>query len=165
MEVNILAFIAIATSIRIHLRVWIVLIFFLFITWFSTLLVRDWPYSVFGQNHLFVKMLFNRDFTIQKCFRRFCNDFKSEDFGSLSAVRTTCHPVRMPICLLFHPSGRRVIPSGRPTDQASSVRTSQQPVRTPLSDRSASNSFQVQFKGRLLQPSEWREFPSGRAHT
>jgi hypothetical protein len=48
--------------------------------------------------------------------------------------------------------------------QLASVRTSQQPVRTPLSDRSASDSFQVQFKGRLLQPSGRRGFPSGRAH-
>jgi hypothetical protein len=38
---------------------------------------------------------------------------KSKEFqSSLSAVRTMCHPVRMPICLLIHPSGRRVIPSG-----------------------------------------------------
>jgi hypothetical protein len=35
----------------------------------------------------------------------------------------------------------------------------------PLSDRSASDSFQVQFKGRLLQPSGRRGFPSGRTHT
>jgi hypothetical protein len=34
-------------------------------------------------------------------------------FGSLSAVRTTCHPVWTLICPLFHPSGRRAIPSGR----------------------------------------------------
>jgi len=33
--------------------------------------------------------------------------------SSLLAVRTMCHPVRTPICLLFHPSGRHVIPSGR----------------------------------------------------
>jgi hypothetical protein len=38
---------------------------------------------------------------------------KSEEFqSSLSAVRTMCHPVRTPICLLFNPSSRRVIPSG-----------------------------------------------------
>jgi hypothetical protein len=39
-----------------------------------------WPHSVFGQNHLFVKMLFNRDSTIQKCFRCFCTTFKTKDF-------------------------------------------------------------------------------------
>jgi hypothetical protein len=51
---------------------------------------------------------------------------KLEEFqSSLSAVRTMCHPVRTPICLLFHPSGRQtdkhhlsgrcVIPSGCPS--------------------------------------------------
>jgi hypothetical protein len=133
-------------------------------------------------------MLFNRDSTIQKCFRSFCIAFKSEDFGSLSAVQMTCHPVRTPICPLFHLFGRCAIPSGHPTDQASSVRTkcffrpdlhcfekllfqlafvwtSQQPVRTPLNDRSVSDSFQIQFKGRLFQLLGRRGFLSGRAHT
>jgi len=58
---------------------------------------------------------------------------KSEEFqSSLSAVRTMCHPVRTPICLLLHPSGQCVIPSERWTLQhhpsgrrASSVRTLQ----------------------------------------
>jgi len=121
----------------------------------------------------------------------------SEDFALLSRQKFSVpcqpsgrsyHPVRTPIYPLFHPSGRRVLPSGCQTHQASSVRTtyifrsdlyciekllfqpvsvrtSQQPVRTPLSDRSDSDSFQVQFKGRLLQPSGRRRFPSGRAHT
>jgi hypothetical protein len=131
---------------------------------------------------------FIRDSTIQSDVRRFCTAYKSEDFGSLLAVRTTCHPIRMLICPLFHPSGRCAILSGRPDRpsiicpdnvlsrpdlhcfekllfQLESVRTFQQPVRTPLSDRSASDSFQVQFKGRLLQPSGQRGFPSGHAHT
>jgi len=91
----------------------------------------------------------------------------------LSAVRTTCHPVRTSICPLFHPSGRHVHPDRTPDRPASSVRTtylsvrtlhcikkllfqlasvrtSQQPVRTPNSDRSASDSFQVQNMGRLI---------------
>jgi len=43
---------------------------------------------------------------------------KSEEFqSSLSAVWTICHPVWTPICLLLHPSGRCVIPSGRQTFQ------------------------------------------------
>jgi hypothetical protein len=29
-------------------------------------------YILFRQNHLYVKMLFNRDSTIQKCLRKFC---------------------------------------------------------------------------------------------
>jgi hypothetical protein len=81
-----------------------------------------WPHSVFGQNHLYVRML-------QKGIPLF--RVKSEEFqSSLSAVRTMCHPVRTPICLLLHLSGRCVIPSGRQTLQhhpsgrrASSVRT------------------------------------------
>jgi len=70
---------------------------------------------MFGKNHLYVRMLQ----TGIPLFR-----VKSEEFqSSLSAVRT-------PICLLLHPSGRCVIPSGRQTLQhhpsgrrASSVRT------------------------------------------
>jgi len=131
---------------------------------------------------------FIRDSTIQSDVRRFCTAYKLGDFGSRSAVRTTCHPIRTLICPLFHLSRRCAIPSGRPDRssiiclddvlsypdlhyfekllfQLESVRTFQQPVRTPLSDRSASDSFQVQFKGRLLQPSRRRGFPSGRAHT
>jgi hypothetical protein len=81
-----------------------------------------WPHSVFGQNHLYVRILQ----TGIPLFR-----VKSEEFqSSLSAIRTMCHPVWMPICLLLHLSGRCVIPSGCQTVQhlpsgrrASSVRT------------------------------------------
>jgi len=53
----------------------------------STLLVF-WPHSVFGQNHLYVRMLQ----TGIPLFR-----VKSEEFqSSLSAVQTMCHPVRTP---------------------------------------------------------------------
>jgi hypothetical protein len=73
------------------------------------LLVCNWPYS-FGQNHLFrVKMLYNRDSTIQKCFRRFCTACKSEDFQ---------FPVSRP--------DDRAIPSGR-----SSVYCSIRPDEVP----------------------------------
>jgi hypothetical protein len=85
-----------------------------------------------GQNHLYVKMLFNRDFAIQKCFRRFCTICKLEN-------SVPCQP-----------SGRHVIPSGRPSvpsskrpddvsyrqdarqTKASSVRTMWFSVRTLL---------------------------------
>jgi hypothetical protein len=51
-------------------------------------------------------------------------------FSSLSAVRTI-EPSRPDDHLsLFHPSGRRTIPSGLQTDQASSVRTTFLSVRT-----------------------------------
>jgi hypothetical protein len=64
---------------------------------------------VFGQNHLYVRMLQ----TGIPMFR-----VKSEEFqSSLSAVRTMCNPVQTPICLLLHPSGQCVIPSGCKTVQ------------------------------------------------
>jgi hypothetical protein len=114
------------------------------------ILLVFWPHSVFGQNHLYVRMLE----TGIPLFRVKLEEFQS----SLSAVRTMCHPVRTPICLLFHPSGRRVFLSGRQTDKhhlsgrrvssvrtptsyreayvpACSVRTFQQHVRTPISSR------------------------------
>jgi len=94
-------------------------------------LVCNWPYSV-GQNHFVVKMLFNRDSTIQSTSRRFCADYKSEN------------------SIPCQPSGRHVIPFRRPTVQwisrsddvtnlpdaiqtkASSVRMKWIPVRTFL---------------------------------
>jgi len=120
---------------------------------------------VFGQNHLYVKMLQ----TGIPLFR-----VKSEEFQiSLSAVRTMCHPIRTPICLLLHPSGRCVIPSGRQTVQHhpsgrrdSSVRTlhcieklmcqfapsrhfSSTSGRLSVLER-FTNSFQVPRKGRSI---------------
>jgi hypothetical protein len=85
------------------------------------------------------------------------------------------HPVRTPICPLFHPSGRRVIPSRRQIDQhhpsgrsvhsvrtpyciekflyqLASIRTFQQHVRTPPSTRSISDFFPSSKKGKINQP-------------
>jgi hypothetical protein len=120
---------------------------------------------VFGQNHLYVRMLQ----TGIPLFR-----VKSEEFqSSLSAVWTMCHPVRTPIWLLLHPSGQCVIPSGRQTLQhhssgrrASSVRTlhciekllcqlapsrrfSSTSGRLSVLER-FTDSFQVPRKGRLI---------------
>jgi hypothetical protein len=115
----------------------------------------------------------NRDSTCQSIFRRLYTEKKIEDFRfpvsypnevssrpdahlstvpfvrmpdrPASSVRTACTSVRTLHCiekLLFqHPSVRT---SQQP------VRTSQQHVRTPNSDRSASDSFQVQNMGRLI---------------
>jgi hypothetical protein len=75
----------------------------------SSLLVF-WSHSVFGQNHLYVRMLQ----TGIPLFR-----VKSEEFQcSLSAVRTMCHPVRTPICLLLHPTDDV---SSRPDARRSSI--------------------------------------------
>jgi hypothetical protein len=70
---------------------------------------------VFGQNHLYVRMLQ----TGISLFR-----VKSEEYqSSLSAVRTMCHPVRTPICLLLHPSGRQTVQHHSSGRRAYSVRT------------------------------------------
>jgi hypothetical protein len=78
----------------------------------------------------------NRDST----FRVMSEDSacESEISSSLSAVRTMCHPVRTPICLLFHPSRRRVIPSGHQTDKHHLFGRRASSVRTPTSYREAS---------------------------
>jgi hypothetical protein len=72
-------------------------------------------------------------------------------FGSLSAVRTTCHPVWMLICPRFHPSGRRAIPSGR-------RQTKHHPSERrgfPSEPFTVSRSFYSSFhpSGRLSSPS------------
>jgi hypothetical protein len=90
--------------------------------------------------------------------------------STIPSVRTTCHTVRTPDRpSIIYLDGVHSRPDLHCFEkllfQLTSVRTSQQPVRTPLSDRSASDSFQVQFKGRLFQPSGQRGFPSERAHT
>jgi hypothetical protein len=89
-----------------------------------------WPHFVFGQNHLYVRMLQ----TGISLFR-----VKSEEFqSSLSAVRTICHPVQTSICLLFHTSGRRVFPSGHQTDKHHLSGRRVFSVQTPTSYREAS---------------------------
>jgi hypothetical protein len=56
--------------------------------------VSFWPHSVFGQKYLFVKDAsqgFNYSEVLQS----------QKISGSLSAIRTMCHPVRTPICHCF----------------------------------------------------------------
>jgi len=121
----------------------------------------------------------NRDSTIQSLqVRRIQVPYQPSGWSS--------HPVRTPICPLFHPSGRRVIPSGHQTDQhhpsgrsvhsiwtpyciekflcqRASVRTFQQHVRMPPSTRSASDFFPSFKKGKINQPFGRYSIPSGRA--
>jgi hypothetical protein len=133
---------------------------------------------LFSQGCCFIQsLLFS--YVFQEDSVKFSRKFISDPFQPSGR---SSHPVRTTICPLFHPSGRHIIPSRRPTDQASfvripsrpslsreasvpvvSVRKSQQPVRTPLSTRLVSDSFQVQNKGRLIQTSGRHRFPSGRA--
>jgi hypothetical protein len=76
----------------------------------GSLLFCDWPHSIW------TKSFVCKDTVLQgiPLFRSVSEDFAVRKFGSLPAVRTTCHPVRTLICPLFDPSGRRAIPSGRP---------------------------------------------------
>jgi hypothetical protein len=151
------------------------------------MLVCNWPHSV-GQNHFVVKMLFNKDSTIQSTSRKFCADNKSEN------------------SIPCQPSGRCVIPSGRPTIQsfshpgdvsycsdshqtkASPIRMTWIPIQTFLyveklrtapdcicpdvsttrpDDSQCSTKLQIFFPksnmGRLLQLSGRHGFLSGRA--
>jgi len=146
--------------------------------WTKSLLCKDvlvfWPHSVFGQG--FCKDAVNRDSTIQSL--------------QVRRIQVPCqpsgrsnHPVQSAICTLFHPSGRRVIPSGQPdrpsiihpddvplrpnpplcregSIQLASVQTFQQHVWTPLSTRSVSDFFPSSKKGKINQPSGY-SIPSG----
>jgi hypothetical protein len=115
----------------------------------------------------------NRNSTFQSIFKRLYTAKKIEDFkfpvnrpddvsyspdahlSTVPSVRTTCHLVRT----LDRPASYvKTTCSSVPTlhciekflFQLASVQTSQQPVRMPISDRSASDSFQVQNKERLI---------------
>jgi hypothetical protein len=82
---------------------------------------------VFGQNHLCVKMR-KQGFHFQSDVSRFC---KSEEFQvPCQPSGQSSHPVQTPICPLFHPSGRCVIPSGRYTVQHHPSRRRAPSVRT-----------------------------------
>jgi len=70
----------------------------------SDILLVFWPYYVFGQNHLCVKML-KQGFHFQSAVKKFKfpvsrpDDVSSRPDANLStapSVRTTCHPVRTP---------------------------------------------------------------------
>jgi hypothetical protein len=111
------------------------------------LLVCNWSHSV-RLNHFIVMMLFNRDSTIQKCFQKILHSLQVRKFGSLPAVRTTCHTVRTHIRLKHHPFERHGFLSGPSSVsrrfellQLASVRTIQQPVRTTLSVRPKLQDF------------------------
>jgi hypothetical protein len=128
---------------------------------------------LFGKNHLYVKNVVLQGIPI---FRRVLEDsaYKTEnlrflvsrsDDRAIPSGRPSVHCSIWPDDVPYrsdarqtkhHPSERRAFSVRTSTISRSycssiaSVQTSQQPVRTPLSDRLASNSFQVQFKGRLL---------------
>jgi hypothetical protein len=115
----------------------------------------------------------NRDSSCQSIFRRLCTAKKIEDFrfpvsrpddvlshpdahlSTVQSVWTMCHPVRTPdrpasSVRTMYLSVRTLHCIKKLLFQLASVRTSQQPIRTPISDRSALDSFQVQNMGRLI---------------
>jgi hypothetical protein len=118
---------------------------------------------------LMCKDAVKRDFTCQSIFRRLCTAKKIEDFR---------FPVSRPGDV-FIPTGRQTDqhhPSGQPIFsvqtlhciekllfQLASVRTSQQPVRTPISTQTVSDSFQVPIKGRSInRPNDVVSCPDAR---
>jgi hypothetical protein len=99
----------------------------------QVIFVPEWPkgefVSILASFCVWTKSLkckdaVNRDSTIQSLqVRRIQVPYQPSGRSS--------HPVRTPICPLFHPSGRRVIPSGRQTDQHHPSGRSAHSVRTP----------------------------------
>jgi hypothetical protein len=117
---------------------------------------------------LMCKDVVNRDSTSQSIFRRLYTAKKIEDFrflvshpddvssrpdahlSTVPSVRTMCHPVRTPdrpasSVLTTYLSVRTLHCIEKLLFQLTFVRTSQHPVQTSISDRSASDSFQVQI--------------------
>jgi hypothetical protein len=140
--------------------------------------VSFWPHSVFGQKYLFVKDAsqgFNYSEVLQS----------QKISGSLSAVRTMCHLIWMPIyhCSIHpdgmpyrldarqtkhHPFRRRAFPFGPSTVSRRFCPTCIRPdVSVAHPDASLySNSFRFfpsSNKGKINQPSRRCGFPSGRA--
>jgi hypothetical protein len=144
-------------------------------------------YILSGQNHLYVKMLFNWDSAIQKCFRRFCTVCKSEILVPCQPSGQCVIPSGRSSVHSSQPSGRRVTPSRRPLDQSiirlddvvfrldpslyreasvpACIRPDDSVARPSVSQCSIKNRifFTKANMGRLLQPSGRRGFPSRRA--
>jgi hypothetical protein len=70
---------------------------------------------LFGQNHLYVKMLFYKGFRYSEVFQKILHCLQVRRFSvPCQPFGRSCHLVRMLICPLFRPSGRRAIPPGCP---------------------------------------------------
>jgi hypothetical protein len=121
--------------------------------------------------------VWTKSLTCQSIFKRLCTAKKMEDFrlavsrpddvlsrpdahlSTAPFVRTTCHTVQTPdrpasSVRTTYLSVRTLHCIEKLLLQLASVRTSQHPVRTSISDRSASDSFQVQNIGRLTHRSD-----------
>jgi len=89
-----------------------------------------------------------RDFTIQSSLRRLCT-------VPCQPPKQSSHPVRTPVRpSIIRPNDVRFRPDPplcrEVSIQLASIRTSQQPVRTPLGTRPVSDSFQVPIKERSI---------------
>jgi len=135
---------------------------------YGFLLVCDWPHSDWTKS-LICKDAFHRDSTIQKCFRWFCTVYKLEiSFPCqpsgrrvIPSGRSSVHSSSFPEDVPYHPDARQTKASSVRTMwisvrtllyiekllfQLASIQTSQQPVRTTLSDRSFRFFFQVHIR-------------------
>jgi hypothetical protein len=138
----------------------------------SLVLVCGWPHSVW------TKSLVCKDAVLQGIllFRRVLEDSTVRKVGSLSVVRTIV-PSRLDD-VPYRPDAQTDLASfvrktktsvrtlhciEKLLSHLASVRTSQQPVRTPLSIWPSFRFFPSSFMGRLMQPFGRRGFSSGRA--
>jgi len=140
-------------------------------------LVCDWPHSDWTKS-LICKDAFQQGFHYSEVFQRFYTVFKSEisvpcqpdaHLSTVPAVRTTYDTVRTPERPKHHPFVRHGFPSGHSSVSrsfCSSLHSSRR-LSSP-SGRLSVIELQIFFpssnKGRLLQPSGRRGFPSRRAH-
>jgi hypothetical protein len=124
----------------------------------QVIFVPEWPKGEFvsfcvgfillDQNHIYVMLLFSQGcYFIQSLLFSYVLQEDSMNF-SRKFISVPCQPsgrsshsVRTTICPLFHLSGRRVIPSERPTDQASFVWTTYISVLTFTVSRSFCSSY------------------------
>jgi hypothetical protein len=109
------------------------------------MLLVFWSHSIWTKS-LMSKDVVNRDSTFQSIFRRLYTAKKIEDF-----IFLVIRPDDVSICPLFHPSGRRVIPSGRQTDQHHLFGQRVFPSRPSTVSRSFCSSLYP--SGRLSSPS------------
>jgi hypothetical protein len=83
----------------------------------GTLLICDWPHSVFGQNHLFVKMPFKQEFHYSEAFQMILHYFQDKSFQSLcQQFQSPCQPSGRPsVHCSIRPDDVPYLPDARQT--------------------------------------------------
>jgi hypothetical protein len=77
---------------------------------------------LFGQNYLYVKMLFYKGFRYSEVFQKILHCLQVKRFPvPYQPFGRSCHPVQTLICPLFHPSGQHALLSEHP-DRTSIIR-------------------------------------------